>query len=189
MNIPAALIEACLRQDRKAQSELYRRCFGVLMGICMRYLSNEQEAVATLNQGFLKILHGLKDRNPNAPLEAWMRRIMINTVIDEYRRQRKYHEKMQVEDFGETTAYDGYVDVNEADQRLDAEELEQMIQALPPMSRQVFNLYAVDGYSHREIAELLGISEGTSKWHVSSARSQLKAHLAQRIHRSEKTKL
>ena len=145
MNLDPDLIQACIRSDRRAQSELYSRCYGVLMGICMRYLQDEQEAAAMVNQGFLKILNSLDQRNPNAPLEAWMRRIMINTVIDGFRRQKRHREAISYEDLGETTDYDDFVDFNEADRRLDAAEIEAMIQRLPDVSRQVFNLYAIDG--------------------------------------------
>lgn len=189
MNVPEKLLKACIKEDRRAQSELYRHCFGVMMGICMRYLKDEQEAVAALNQSFLKVLKGLEKRNPKAPFEAWLRRLTINTVIDEYRRNKKFHAHIQVEDFSEGSGYTHSLDFNEADRRLDAEEIERLIQALPPVTQQVFNLYAIDGYSHREIAKMLEMSEGTSKWHVSTARSRLKEQMAHMINYSEKTKL
>ena len=188
MNIEAALLEACIKQDRRAQSELYRRCYGVLMGICMRYLKDEQEAVGMLNQGFLKILNGLPKRNERAPLEAWMRRIMINTVIDEFRRQKRHHEAIRYEDFTDTTHYEEYIDYNQADQDLDAAAIEVLIQQLPDVSRQVFNLYAIDGYSHKEVAEMLGMSVGTSKWHVNFARNKLKEQIRQRLNQEEKVR-
>ena len=151
----------------------------------MRYLKQEEEAVAVLNKGFLKILNSLENRNPNAPMEAWLRRVMINTVIDEYRSQKRYREQFVVEDFSDYQPYGDYLDYNEADRRLDAGEIEAMIQRLPEVSRQVFNLYAIDGYSHKEIAGMMNISVGTSKWHVSFARSKLKGWIAQQVNRSE----
>lgn len=186
MNIEPELIEACIRSDRRAQSELYHRVYGILMGVCMRYLQDEQEAMAMVNQGFLKILTSLHKRNTNAPLEAWMRRIMINTVIDEYRRQKKHREHMSYEDFGDTTNHEEFVDFNEADRQLEAEAIEAMIQQLPETSRQVFNLYAIDGYSHKEIGKVMGISEGTSKWHVSFARKQLRQMILQEMNRENR---
>jgi RNA polymerase sigma-70 factor (ECF subfamily) len=189
MNLEPALIEACIRSDRRAQSELYNRCYGVLMGICMRYLKDEQEAMAMVNQGFLKILNSLDKRKPEAPLEAWMRRIMINTVIDEFRRQRRRLETITYEDFTDSTSHEAYVEFNEADRRLDAAAIEAMVQRLPEVSRQVFNLYAIDGYHHKEIAALLGMSVGTSKWHVSFARKQLRQMFADSLNRSKKQSL
>lgn len=94
MTIDPQLIDACKRQDRKAQSALYRQCFPMLMGICMRYYRNESEAVAALNLGFLKILNGLKKRKESVPFGPWACRIQINTIIDEYRRQRRHQEHM-----------------------------------------------------------------------------------------------
>ena len=142
-----------------------------------------------VNQGFFKILNSLDKRNPHAPLEAWMRRIMINTVIDEFRRQRRHRETISYEYFGDSTHYEDFVDYNEADRRLDAAEIETMVQQLPDVSRQVFNLYAIDGYSHKEISEWLGISVGTSKWHVSHARKQLKIMISQHLNHSKKHSL
>lgn len=167
------LIEACIREDRLAQSELYRRCFPVLMGICMRYCRDRDEASAILNEGFLKILRGLRKRAEQVPFEAWIRRIMINTVIDAFRKARRERETMQALDEGAGEMAYLAPDYNEAERRLDAEQVEAMIASLPLMTRQVFNLFAIDGYSHQEIAAMLQISEGTSKWHVHAARSRV----------------
>ncbi|GAB4416584.1 MAG: sigma-70 family RNA polymerase sigma factor [Bacteroidia bacterium] len=192
MEIDPRLIAACKRSDRKAQAELYRHCYQVLMGVCMRYAGQKDEAVAALNLGFLKILDKLDTWQKGVPFEAWIRRIMINTLIDEFRRNRRYREQMSVVDFQEHTHMTTAIDYNEAEQRLDAAAIEAMIQTLPPMSRQVFNLFAIDGYSHREIATLCGISEGTSKWHVSFARKSMQDLIAASLrthHRTEVSEL
>ena len=99
-------------------------------------------------------------------------KFMVNTIIDEFRRDKKRRENMSGAELIEDRAT-GRVDYNEAAQNLEAEELEMMIQKLPDMSRKVFNLYAIEGYTHKEIGEMLGISDGTSKWHVSFARKSL----------------
>ena len=83
------MLEACQRSDRKAQAALYKRCFSLLMGVCIRYVKQEDQAVALLNMGFLKILNNLDRYRSEVPFEAWARRIMINTVIDEYRKNKK----------------------------------------------------------------------------------------------------
>ncbi|MEM6264050.1 MAG: RNA polymerase sigma factor [Bacteroidota bacterium] len=187
MNITPQLLKACKRQDRRAQSALYKACFQPLMGICMRYQKNEADAVAALNQAFLKIIQKLDTYPPKVPFEAWAKRITINTLIDVYRAQKRHQDKVAYYEFYETDDFTGLVSFNEADQQLDAQEIEQLIQQLPDMSRKVFNLFAIDGYSHKEICKMLDISEGTSKWHVSSARKFLRKRLEHLIHSSNQT--
>lgn len=126
-----------------------------------------------LNVGFLKVLDNLDRYSPDVPFEAWIRRIMINVLIDDFRKNRKVRELIEYTDFSENHIKETPVDYNEAEKQFNAEQLEGFIQALPSMSRKVFNLFAIDGYTHKEIAELLAISEGTSKWHVSYARKKL----------------
>jgi RNA polymerase sigma factor (sigma-70 family) len=169
-----ALIARCIREDRKAQQELYRALYPMMMSVCSRYERNRQDAQARVNSGFLKILQNLERRKSNAPFEFWARRIIINTVIDGYRedRQRREHEIVQQE-----VATEDHATANEYLAHMEAEAFEVLVQALPPVSRHVFNLFAMDGYSHKEIAELLGISTGTSKWHVAHARSILQQAL------------
>ncbi|MEO0898561.1 MAG: RNA polymerase sigma factor [Bacteroidota bacterium] len=182
MEIEPRLLKGCVKGDRRAQSEMYRRCFGVLMGICMRYHKHEEDAIAALNLGFLKILKSLGKKKEDVPFEPWIRRIMINTIIDEFRKNKRHKETMEYVDFDDRNRNDAFIDVNEADKRFDAEAIESIIQELPPMSREVFNLFALDGFSHKEIAGMMDISEGTSKWHVSFARKRIKEML-ERTHK------
>jgi len=167
------LLKGCKKGDRKAQYQLFRMCFDTLMGVCMRYQKEESEAMASLNLGFLKILNNLDKYRTEVPFEAWIRRIMINTLIDEFRKNRQVKELMEYRDFSEESNTRDWADYNDAEEQLNAEQLTSMLQALPAMSRKVFNLFAIDGYPHKEIADLLGISEGTSKWHVNYARRRL----------------
>lgn len=171
MNIEAQLLERCIRGERKAQYELYKLCYGILMAVCFRYERNKEDAEFLLNKAFLKILNNLESYSSSVPFEAWIRRITINTAIDEYRKSQRskvdyVEEPMQLASLSE-------MDYNDADKKFDAEELLALIQKLPPVSQKVFNLYIIDGYNHKEIAEQLGMSEGTSKWHLSSARKKL----------------
>ncbi len=171
-----------MRGDRKAEYQLYRSCFPVLIGVCMRYKQNRDDAVAILNVGFLKILKGLGNYESTVPFEAWIRRIMINAIIDEFRRDRKVRELIEYKDFtANPEAEYEQLDFNKADQQFDAEQLEALISRLPPMSQKVFNLFAIDGYSHMEIGEMLGISSGTSKWHLSFARKKLQEMMRELI--------
>lgn len=171
------LIARCIREEPKAQYELYRALYGTLMAICSRYERNRQDATAKLNQGFLKILTGLGRKRSEVPFEHWARRIMVNTVIDDYRkeRERKSVETMEqrMEDLDTST-------VNEFLVGMEAEDFAALLDRVPPMSRSVFNLFAIDGFPHAEIAAMLGISEGTSKWHVSHARNILQQAIAAR---------
>jgi RNA polymerase sigma-70 factor (ECF subfamily) len=172
------LIARCGRGEHRAQHELYKALYGLMMSVCSRYERNRQDAVARMNQGFLKVLTNIDKRGPEVPFELWVRRIMINTVIDEYRKdsQRKAQETLDVQLDNSTLA-----EVNDYLRHMEADAFAALLAKVPEMSRKVFNLFAIDGYAHAEIAELLGISEGTSKWHVSHARQVLQqaiAHLA-----------
>jgi RNA polymerase sigma factor (sigma-70 family) len=175
MNIDIDLITACIRRERKAQYELYKQTYRYLMSICIRYTGNYEEAQEALNTGFLKILNNLEKYQSNIPFKAWIRKIIVNTLIDEYRKNKKHVENIKyVEDFEELPVSAAF---NDAISKMDTEQIHKLVMSLPPMSQKVFNLYVVDGFGHKEIAEMLGITEGTSKWHLHSSREQLKAML------------
>ncbi|GAB5539776.1 MAG: RNA polymerase sigma factor [Salibacteraceae bacterium] len=173
MNIEPELLKQCRKNDRKAHNALYKKCFGYLMAICLRYTNNREDAESLLNLAFLKIVSNLDKYKPEVPFGSWINRITVNTIIDQFRRDKKRRENMTNADFQEVDVNAVGVDFNKASEELDAQELETMIQKLPDRSRKVFNLYAIDGYTHKEIGEMLGISDGTSKWHVSFARKTL----------------
>lgn len=173
MHIDQQLLEKCLKGNEKAQYTLYQRCYGVLLSICRRYARDHDEENVLLNTGFLKVLNGLDKYRSKVPFEAWIRRIMINTVIDEHRKNKKYKDTFEYTAEVDESRSNLRIDYNTADLQFDAEQLLEFIQKLPPMSGEVFNMYAIDGYSHKEIGDALGISEGTSKWHLSNARSKL----------------
>jgi len=172
MKVNDSLINDCIAGDRKAQFSLHKMCYSILMSVCLRYKVDKDEAKSSVNAGFLKIINNLNRYNPNIPFDAWIRRIMINHVIDEFRKNRKVQELIEYTDFSEKQMPE-MVDFNEADKAFDASDLESMIKSLPPVTQKVFNLFAIDGYSHHEVSKLLKITEGTSKWHVSSARKKL----------------
>ncbi len=162
-----ALREGCIQQHRLAQEYLYRRYFGRLLGIAMRYTGNRDEAVDVLNQAFLKIFNSLRQYEDKGAFQGWMAKIVVHTAIDHLRRQISYKKTV---DF--STVADQPVEA-EVSSRLAAEDLFRLVQKLPPATRTVFSLYVLDGYKHREIAGILGIDEGTSKWHLSIARQEL----------------
>lgn len=177
VKVSETLIKRLVKQDRKAQMELYRICFSLLMSVAYRYKKNEEDAAALSNVAFLKILTNIEKYNSKSAFEAWIRRIAINTAIDDYRKNKKREEMFEAED-----NFEGLEEVtyNEVDDTIEAEELSNMILALPKATRVVFNLFAVDGYSHKEITEELGIGLETSKWHMKEARKRLKALLIKR---------
>jgi len=181
MDINPQLLKDCQNKDRRAQFQLYKRCFSLLMGVCMRYKKDRDEAAEMVNIGFMKILKNIDKYRSEAPFGAWIKRIMINTIIDEFRKNRKVKELIETTDFEDFNDNVGLVDYNTADQMFDAEQLEELIKRLPPMSQKVFNLFAIDGFSHKEVGKMLGISDGTSKWHLSFARKKLKEMLEQLV--------
>jgi RNA polymerase sigma factor (sigma-70 family) len=164
-----ALIEGCVKNDRRAQELLYKKFYAAMAALCARYISNEQDAMQVLNDGFLKVFKNIHSFDATkAAIYTWIRKIMINTTISFLRKQPiVYASDISVMDQEATIE-------NSIIQKLDADELLSIIKKLPKATQLVFNLYTVDGFNHREIAEMLGISEGTSKWHVSEARKQLK---------------
>ncbi len=175
MNIQQKLISDCIGRDRKAEFELYKASYSYLMSICIRYTRNQDRANEVLNIGFLKILTNLKKYDPELPFKAWIRKIMINTLINEYKKEKKHYEtNLYVDEIYETG---GFSEINDAIVKIDAEQIYELIAKLPQASQQVFNLYFIDGFKHKEIAEMLDISEGTSKWHLNAAREKLKKML------------
>lgn len=179
MNVDAFLISDCKDKNRKAQYQLYTEVYGLLMSICLRYMKSQSAANEILNQGFYKILMNLDSYDSKVPFDAWISRIMINTIIDDFRKNRKRLEifenfdvLLDSENF-ETATY------NQADLMFDADSLQSLMQQLPDVTRKVFSLFAIDDYKHKEIADMLGISVNTSKWHVATARKKLKSLITQ----------
>ena len=172
MKVELDLITACLNKERRAEYELYKQTYGYLMSICYRYVNSTEEAKEMLNIGFLKILTNLDKYKPEVPFKMWIRKVMINTLIDEYRKKKAHAERIQyIEDYIETP---NLSDLNPVLAKMDADQINGLIKKLPPVSQKVFNLFAIDGYSHKEIADMLKMSEGTSKWHVNFSRTKLK---------------
>ena len=164
------LIGGCLKNDRKAQEQLYKKFYHAMMALCVRYAKDKNDALEILNDGYLKVFKNMDQYDAaRASLYTWMRRIMINTTIDFLRKRQVYHNMDILTDMEEEAGIE-----NDAIQKMNGGELLKAIRQLPTTTCTVFNLYAIDGFSHREIAALLQISEGTSRWHLSEARRQLK---------------
>ena len=165
------LCQGCLEGHRLAQELLYRRHFPRLMPIALRYLNNQEEAVEVLNQAFLKIFSSIPSYKATGSFAGWMARIVFNTTIDFVRQRTIYRQRMDFE-----SSADMPITTNAVD-HLAAEDILALIQKLPANQRTIFNLYVIDGYKHREIADMMNIDENTSKWHLSQARLQLQKML------------
>lgn len=177
MEITTEILNACRRDDRRAIQALYIHCFKRLMPVCYRYHHNEEDARAALNLGFMKILKGLDVIEGEVNFNAWSKRIVVNCLIDEYRRSKKHNEYIAYKETDRELEFTSSSSVNEGEGAIGYENLMVLIRELPSVSAQVFNLYVIDGYNHKEIGELLGMSEGTSKWHLSTARKMLRDKL------------
>lgn len=168
------LIDRCRAGERKAQELLYKQFAGKMLGVCMRYATDRMEAEDMLQNGFIRVFQKLQDYRGDGSFEGWVRRIMVHSSIEYY---RKHHKMMQVVDMDEAAGNEPSVNPI-ASANLDAKVLMGMIQQLSPGYRIVFNLYALEGYSHKEIAEIVGITEGASKSQLSRARTILKEQIA-----------
>ena len=172
MNVDLDLITACINREKRAEYELYKKTYSYLMGVCYRYTNSSDEAKEMLNIGFFKILTNIEKYKPEVPFKAWIRKVMVNVLIDQYRKEKKHNEHIQyVDEYKEVADFS---ELNPVLAKMDVEQLHSLIMKLPPVSQKVFNLYVVDGYSHKEIAEMLNMSVGTSKWHLNFSRGKLK---------------
>lgn len=165
----STMLEGCLAGNALAQRKLYETYYGKMMAICMRYTNNREEARDILHEGFMKVYKNLHLYEPHRPLEVWIKKIMINTAIDHYRKNKKepYHVDI---DQAYTESDPSHIS---AIHQISAEEIIKLVQELSPAYRTVFNLYVIEGYSHNEIAEMLGINVGTSKSNLAKARQRL----------------
>lgn len=183
MYIAPGIIEGCKNNDRRAQQALYKACYGILMKVCYRYTNCRDDAVDLMNIGFLKIISNLKKYNPDFPFSVWIRRIMVNVIIDEFRKNKQY--KSQVlfpEDHQLERENADFFVANEAEANLRTKDLLRLVQDLPPVTREVLNLQVLEGYTHKEISSMLNISESASKWHLVKAKSILR----EKIERKER---
>lgn len=163
------LISRSKAGDRKAQELLYKQFAPKMLGVCMRYATDKMEAEDMLQNGFIKIFNKLEDYRGEGAFEGWVRRIIVHSSIEYY---RKHHKMVQIVD---VTSLADEPSVNpSAMANMSVKDLMGLINQLSPGYKMVFNLYAIEGYSHREIAETVGITEGASKSQLSRARAILK---------------
>jgi len=173
-------LKACARKERWAQKLLYEQFYSGMMGVCLRYSNHSEDALDIMHEGFIKVFKNIAKYQAGTSLNAWIRRIMVNTAIDYYRKQvRRRTEDLE-------TAYD--LSNNDADviSQMSQKEILACVQQLSPAYRMVFNLYVIEGYPHADIAEQLGITESTSRSNLVKARGKLKELLKSRSIGNEK---
>jgi len=169
------LIERCLENDSRAQELLYKRFSRRMYGVCLRFARNTLEADDILQEGFIKVFSFLKEFRHDGSLEGWIRRIIVNTAINYYNSKQNEWSETSID------KAESYQSVSEDIlEKISTADLLNLIHELPEGYRLVFNLYIIEGYNHKEIAEMLNISENTSKSQLSRARMALQQRLTQR---------
>jgi RNA polymerase sigma factor (sigma-70 family) len=164
-------IEGCKRQNREAQHALYAFFSGKMYTLCCRYVKDKMEAEDVLVMAFTKIFERIDQYKNEGSFEGWIRRVMVNESLSYLRKSKNMYLEMDIE------AADREPNYSQVESELEAEDLMKMIGDLPTGYRVVFNLYAIDGFSHQEIGDQLGISENTSKSQLSRARALLQKRL------------
>ena len=165
------LIKACIKNDSKAQRLLYEKYDARFFAVCKRYFTDVQQAEDALVKGFLKIFQNLINYSFEGSFEGWMRRIMINECLMELRKNKIFH--LNVDDYSTTISSN-----QEASQQIEEYDVMKLLNYLPDGCRLVFTLFVIEGYKHKEIAENLGITEGTSKSQLNLAKTKLKEMLS-----------
>lgn len=175
------LIAGCIKGDRNSQHVLYKLYYGKMLSICLRYAKDSDEARDILQEGFMKVFTHIADFGKSGSFDGWVRRIMVNTAIDYYRKNKQSILKSDP-DLVDASAEE-IIDENDGDEYkgISPGDVMEAVQKLSPVYKTIFNMYVVDGFTHKQIAEQLGINEGTSKSNYSKAKANLKKMLADKI--------
>lgn len=178
------LIAGCLKNDRRSQNELYKKYYPLMTSIALRYCKGIGETKQAVNYGFFQVLQKLDRYDTEYSLATFIRTILVNHLIDEFRKKKRHISSIYIEEHKELIPKSN---LSEVEAKFEEQELRHILDQLPDVTSTVFNLFAIDGYKHKEIATLLNISEGTSKWHVSEARKRLKILMADKNEIEKKT--
>ncbi len=182
MNQQKIIIKGCVAGKTSAQGELFKKYSKMLFGVCIRYTKDPSAAEDVLHEGFIKIFLNISSYKGKGSFEGWMRRIMVNTALERYRKN------FQMYPVHEVAELESKLNTNLIVSELSSQELLGLIKELPPAYKMVFNLFAIDGYSHKEISEMLSISIGTSKSNLSRARKILQNKVKQHFIMPEERK-
>ncbi|MFK5854957.1 MAG: RNA polymerase sigma factor [Bacteroidota bacterium] len=174
------LLSNCLQNDRSAQFKLYEKYSGRIFGVCLRYAKNRTDAEDILQEGFIKVFKYLKDYSGKGSFEGWIRRIMVTTALNYYKRKNLFNKDVDPE-----SSYITLPATNEALSAMTHDELLVMIRNLPTGYQTVFNLNTIEGYSHKEISKIMNISVNTSKSQLSRAKNSLRNQLESLFHMEE----
>jgi RNA polymerase sigma-70 factor (ECF subfamily) len=167
-----SIIAACINNNSQAEKHLIKLYGGFAKSIVSRYIVNAGEKEEVINDGFLKVFKNLSKYDHALSFKTWLRAIFINTAIDSYRKNKNYLYSVEIDD-----ADIVHTDIVDVVSKMSADEILQLVQSLSPACRVVFSLYVIDGYNHREIAEMLDITEGTSKSNLRDARRKLQNNI------------
>jgi RNA polymerase sigma-70 factor (ECF subfamily) len=168
----ATLVKECVKGNAKAQHMLFERFSRKMLGVCLRYSKKLEEAEDVLQDGFIKVFSNLKDFTNEGSLEGWIRRIMVNTALDAIRKNTKFLKDISIDVVDFQIGNNDYTI-----EKMNAEDLLSLINSMPEGYKVVFNMYAIEGYKHNDIATTLGISESTSKSQYLRAKAYLRAKL------------
>ncbi|MFT5824115.1 MAG: RNA polymerase sigma-70 factor (ECF subfamily) [Crocinitomix sp.] len=173
------IVDGCIRGKRKFQKKLFEKYYGKMMAICYRYAKDSDEAQDMVQNGFIKVFKKLDVYNFEGSLEGWIRRIMVNTAIDQIRKNKRNPFLIEDEDRVQNVEEDVPFSTEEDEfySKLKAKTAIKAISELSPAYKMVFNMYVIEGFTHKEIADYLGISEGTSKSNLAKAKQKLRAQL------------
>ena len=167
------LVEGCRANQRRAQEKLYRQFYRFAMTVALRYSRDEMDAADILSHAFVKVFKSIHSFDSSkGSLQTWIKKIVINEGLDHIKARERFSQNVELETVAEPAI------ANAVLEQMGADEIMKLIHKLPPATHAVFVLYAVEGYTHRQIAEKLNISEGTSKWHLSEARKSLQQQLS-----------
>ncbi len=173
-NNEESYILACIRKEQWAQKKLYEDHYPLMLPVCLRYANCQDDALDILHEGFIKVFKNISKYRAGTSLKAWIKRVMVNTAIDFYRRsKRRRTDDIEI-------AYGLSTGEPDAVSKMSADEIMEALQTLSPAYRIVFNMYVIEGYSHKEIASALNITESTSRSNLVKARSKLRAIIGKR---------
>ena len=163
----AELINGCKKAHLPSQEQLYKLFYGYAMGICLRYLINKDDALEAVNDAFIKTFKSIATFKENADFKAWFRKILVNTALDYKRKNMRFNQAIALTDTNHQTTYESGIE------KLSVKDILNLMKNLNELQHLVFNLYEIDGYSHKEIAELLNIPESSSRTYLSRAKQIL----------------
>ncbi len=186
MSLSKDVIEGCIHNNRTSQEVTYQHYYGFMLSIGLRYIDDYNDAKLMVNESFFKVFTKIKQYDTHIPFEVWMRRIMINTCIDFLRKNKKQKFNISLAEEKNQYQVEQLSTINHTEAHVEKAALDAMLLKVPETSRKAFCLFAIDGYSHKEISDILGINEGTSKWHVNNARKILKSLLQLVVKKNEK---